>query len=145
MNDAPNPAPSRSLEDYPARSYDKLRYGDTDRQGHVNNAVFSTFLETGRVELLHAGGPPHIDPGCAFVIARLQLDFVSEVLWPGRVDVGTRVLGVGRSSLQLEQVLFQDGRVAARAQTVMVQVNDATHRSQPLSPGLAAYFAAFQS
>ncbi len=36
------------LEEFPLRTSDKVRYGDTDRQGHVNNAVFSTFLETGR-------------------------------------------------------------------------------------------------
>jgi len=135
----------RRLEDFPARSFDKLRYGDTDRQGHVNNAVFSTFLETGRVELLRSGGTLHIDPGCEFVIASLQLDFLGEVLWPGQVDIGTRVVRVGRSSVHLEQVLFQDGRVTARAQTVMVQVSGATHRSQPFSPGVAAHFAALQA
>jgi acyl-CoA thioester hydrolase len=37
-----------SLRDFAVYSVDKLRYGDTDRQGHVNNAVFATFLETGR-------------------------------------------------------------------------------------------------
>ena len=40
------------LEDFPARATDTIRYADTDRQGHVNNAVFSTFLETGRVMFL---------------------------------------------------------------------------------------------
>jgi acyl-CoA thioester hydrolase len=30
---------------------DVLRYADTDRQGHVNNAVFATFLESGRVRV----------------------------------------------------------------------------------------------
>jgi acyl-CoA thioester hydrolase len=38
------------LDDYPFKTYDKIRYRDTVRQNHVNNAVFSTFLETGRVE-----------------------------------------------------------------------------------------------
>lgn len=37
------------LKDFPSVTFDKIRYGDTDRQGHVNNAVFSAFLETGRV------------------------------------------------------------------------------------------------
>ncbi|MFZ9635943.1 MAG: hypothetical protein ACO3EK_19200, partial [Alphaproteobacteria bacterium] len=49
-------APPRP-EDYPRHSQDKLRYGDTDRLGHVNNAAFSTFLETGRVE--EAFWPPY--------------------------------------------------------------------------------------
>ena len=31
---------------YPVLTTDTIRYGDTDCQGHVNNAVFSTFIET---------------------------------------------------------------------------------------------------
>ena len=133
-----------TLADFPARSHDKLRYGDTDRQGHVNNAVFSTFLETGRVELLMGGATELADAGCNFVIARLELDFVSELFWPGQVDIGTRVLSIGRSSVRFEQALFQADRLVARAQTVVVQVNEATHRSQPFSPDTAARYAALQ-
>ncbi|MBV8209256.1 MAG: GNAT family N-acetyltransferase [Burkholderiaceae bacterium] len=126
-------AASVRLEDFPLRSYDKLRYGDTDRQGHINNSVFTTLLETGRVELAYRDGKPLMDPGCSFVIARLEVDFVSEILWPGRVDIGTRVQSIGRSSLRLEQALFQDGRLVGRAESVIVQVNDETRKSQPFS------------
>jgi hypothetical protein len=34
-----------TLPDFSLQAFDKLRYADTDRQGHVNNANFSTFLE----------------------------------------------------------------------------------------------------
>jgi acyl-CoA thioester hydrolase len=37
--------------DFPFLTFDKIRYADTDRQGHVNNAVYATFLETGRERL----------------------------------------------------------------------------------------------
>jgi acyl-CoA thioester hydrolase len=121
------------LEDFPLRTFDKLRYGDTDRQGHVNNAVFATLLETGRVEMAYRGRTALMDPGCAFVIARLELDYVGEILWPGRVDIGTRVKSVGRSSLRLEQALFQDDRLVALAESVLVQVDESTRKSQPLS------------
>jgi len=132
------------LEDYPLRSHDKLRYGDTDRQGHVNNAVFSTFLETGRVEMIYDGKTSLADQGCSFVIARLELDFITELLWPGRIDIGSGVIAVGRSSLRLEQALFQGERLVAVGQTVMVQVSDATRRSQPFSERLAARVAPFR-
>lgn len=122
-----------SLADYPLVTYEKLRYADTDRQGHVNNAVFATMLETGRVELLLAPGEPLHEPGCDFVIASLHLDFRDEVRWPGRVDIGTRVAKVGTSSLTLEQGLFQDGRCVATATTVIVQMNIESRRSQPLA------------
>ena len=121
------------LQDFPLRSFDKLRFGDTDQQGHVNNAVFATLLETGRVELLYGGLTTLSDPGCAFVIAHLELDFIGEMMWPGRIDVGTRLHSIGRSSLKLEQALFQENRLAAWSQSVVVQVDQTTRKPQALS------------
>lgn len=120
------------LEDYPIHSVDKLRYGDTDRQGHVNNAVFSTFLETGRVDLLYNPDAPVAEPGAAFVIARLVLDFRSELTWPGTVRIGTRVAAIGRSSIRFEQAIFQHDGCAATAETVIVLMDEETRRSRPL-------------
>jgi acyl-CoA thioester hydrolase len=121
------------LEHFPLHAYDKLRYADTDRQGHVNNAVFATALETGRVELLYAADELLIEPGRSFVIARLELDFLGEMTWPGEVAIGTAVQSVGRSSFTLQQALYQTDRCIALARTVVVQVDDTSHRSQPLS------------
>ncbi len=133
------------LEDFPAHSHDKLRYGDTDRQGHVNNAVFSTLLETGRVELLHpAGGASMNDEGASWVIVRIELDLVGEITWPGSIDIGTRVEKVGRSSVTMQQGLFQAGRPVARATTVIVQMDDETRGSRALSERLAERFRALQ-
>jgi acyl-CoA thioester hydrolase len=127
-------APAPTLALFPLRTHDKLRYADTDRQGHVNNAVFATLLETGRVELLYDGEAPLFDEGCAFVIASLQVDFRGEITWPGRVEIGTRVAAVGRSSFTLEQALFQQDRCVATARSVIVHVSEATRRSHPLGP-----------
>lgn len=134
-----------TLDDFPAHSRDKLRYGDTDRQGHVNNAVFSTMLETGRVELLFPGdGTSMSDDGASWVIVRIELDLVGEITWPGSVDIGTRVEKVGRSSVTMHQGLFQDGRAVARAVTVIVQMDEETRGSRPLSEELAERFRALQ-
>ena len=78
-------------DDFPARSTEKLRYGDTDRQGHVNNAVFATFMETGRVEMFFGGDTGLSTEDTEFVIVRLELDFLAEVTWPGTVEIGTMV------------------------------------------------------
>jgi len=121
------------LEDYPFRTTDKLRYGDTDKLGHVNNAVFATFLETGRVDLLCDPTRPVNDAGTAFVLARLVVDFRAEAHWPGSVEIGTRILSIGRSSLTLQQAVFQDGTCVASGETVLVQMDEATRKSRPFS------------
>ncbi|MGY3255969.1 acyl-CoA thioesterase [Pseudomonas chlororaphis] len=120
-----------ALHDFAVRSSDKIRYADTDRQGHVNNAVFATFLETGRVEIIYDPHAPLAEPGSEFVIARLELDLRAELRWPGTVQIGTRVATLGKSSMTLEQALFQDGRCAALASTVIVQIDAQSRRSNP--------------
>lgn len=132
MDDAP------TITQFPSRTFDKLRYADTDRQGHVNNSVFSTALETGRVELLYAPDAGIVEAGKSFVIARLELDFRGELTWPGEVVIGTRVEAVGRTSFTLAQALFQRDQCVAFARTVIVQVDDETRRSTSLSPAAAA-------
>jgi acyl-CoA thioester hydrolase len=121
------------LNDFPQITFDKLRYGDTDRQGHINNAVFATFLETGRVDLLYHADYPLISEGRSFVIVSLKLDFLQEINWPGQVDIGTGILKIGNSSITFFQKLFQKGVCVANAETVIVQVDNSTKRSAPLT------------
>ncbi len=125
-------------EDFPAQTYDKLRYGDTDRQGHVNNAVFVTLLETGRTSVLHQAEPALLKPGQSFVIAKLTLEFRAELFWPGTVEIGTCVKTIGRSSVTFAQGLFQSGKCAATAESVVVLVDNNTHRATPLDDATKA-------
>ena len=133
------------LADFPLRSFDKLRYADTDRQGHINNAVLANSLETGRAELLYDSVRPMAEPGTIFVIVRLELDFRAEMTWPGEVAIGTVVDSVGRSSFKLWQALFQNGRCVALARTVIVQVNERTRSSCFLSAASVARLSSLQS
>lgn len=105
--------------------------------GHV-----ARYLETGRVEMLYTPDNPLAAPGCEFVIAQLVLDFRNEILWPGSVQIGTRVANIGRSSVKLEQAIFQDGRCAATAQTVIVQIDTTTRQSAAITDSARARLSA---
>jgi acyl-CoA thioester hydrolase len=128
--------PATARSSYKIWTYDKLRYGDTDRQGHVNNAVYSTFFETGRVAFLYDKDLALAAPGCEFVVARLVIDFHAELFFPGNVDIGTRVLRIGRSSFTVGQGVFMADLCAATAEIVAVQMNTETRRSATLSPAM---------
>ncbi|QRG04513.1 acyl-CoA thioesterase [Xanthobacter dioxanivorans] len=124
--------PLPRLEDFPVKAVDTIRYGDTDKLGHVNNAVFSTFLETGRTRVLLDAGRPIAPAGAGFVIARLVLDYIAEMHWPGQVEIGTGVTAIGRSSVTMRQALFQNGACTATAETVIVLFDMAHRRPLPL-------------
>lgn len=120
----------------------RLRFNDTDRLGHVNNAVFAVMLEQGRSEMAVAAGLP-IDgagdgagegAGQALVIVRLELDFLREMAWPGDVGIETEVLRLGGRSFTLQQRLVHREAVCARAQTVLVVMDRAVGRAVSVDP-----------
>lgn len=128
--------PLPTLDDFPMRTTDLIRYGDTDRQGHVNNAVFATFLETGRVAFLFDRNSSILPEGTMLVIARLVIDFRSELNWPGKVEIGTRVEGISNRSFTLSQALFHNGKCAATSESTIVLIDESTRRSTPLTEEL---------
>ncbi len=121
---------------------DVVRYGDTDRQGHVNNAVFPTFLETGRCAMLFHPTCPKLPENTAFVLARIALDYRAEVHWPATVEIGTAVLRIGNSSLTLIQGVFVGDQCVASGETVVVCTDTVTRRSRPLPDDIRAWWAA---
>ena len=73
---------------YPIRSTEKLRFTDTDRNGHISNAVFAVCFQNVRMEVLSDPNRAPVPAGAHFVIVRLQLDFLSEMHWLGTVEIG---------------------------------------------------------
>ena len=110
----------------------RLRFNDTDRLGHVNNAVFAVMLEQGRTEFALEAGLPIESEGMALVIVRLELEFLREMAWPGTVTIETEVARVGNRSFTLQQRLISDSGLCARAVTVLVVMDRAARRAVPL-------------
>lgn len=125
-------------EDFPYRTVETIRFGDLDRQNHVNNAVFATFFESGRVIVLYGEEYGLTVPGTSFVLAHLSIDFVGEMRWPGEVEIGTAISRVGNSSLGMEQALFVDGVCVATADNALVLVDKTTRKPRPFAPEHAA-------
>ena len=129
-----------SLNDYLHVRQENVRYGDTDRQGHVNNAVFSTFFECSRTSILYDPSRNLITPDREFVIVKFEVEYLAELGWPGTVDIGTRVVRLGRSSIVCEQAIFQNGVCAAISSNVMVMIDVVTRKSAALPDEVAAVF-----
>ena len=121
----------------------RLRFNDTDRLGHVNNAVFAVMLEQGRSEMAIAAGLPLGDGAASLVIVRLELDFLREMTWPGDVRIETEVLRLGGRSFTLMQRLVFNDETSGRAQTVLVVLDREAKRAVAIDPWRAA-LEAFQ-
>ena len=121
----------------------RLRFCDADMVGHVNNAVYAVMYEAGRTELLHAHGL--LASAYSVVIARLEIDFLREMNWPGEVRIETEVARFGTKSLHLRQRLLMDGAVTSRALSVLAAIDPQTRRAVPLPAGWRAALAQYQN
>jgi acyl-CoA thioester hydrolase len=95
-----------------------LRYSDMDAMGHLNNAVYATFFEAGRVAYVDQVLAPLTPAGAGYVIVKLTIEFKAEARYPGVARVSTRVSRVGGSSMTYAQELTVGGRLAATAESV---------------------------
>lgn len=119
----------------------RLRYCDTDRVGHINNSVYAVMCEAGRVELLDYLGL--LSGKLSVVIARLEIDFLREMNWPGDVRIETWVARIGTKSLHTRQAVLFGGEVVARARAVLAAIDPATRRAVAIGDDWRAALAPF--
>jgi acyl-CoA thioester hydrolase len=129
------------LEDFPHRLSDNVRFADLDPNQHVNNAVYATYFETGRVTLMKDPSYGLMPDGVAWIMVRLDIHFRAELRWPGTIEMGLGVVKFGRTSVTFDQVVFSEGKCIASARAITVLIDEATRKPVPLTPELKAKFA----
>jgi acyl-CoA thioester hydrolase len=129
------------LEDFPYRLSDNVRFADLDPNQHVNNAVYATYFETGRVTLMKDRSYGLMPEGLGWIMVRIDIHFRAELHWPGRIELGLGVAKFGRTSVSFDQVVFSEGKCIASARAITVLIDEATRKPVPLTPELKAKFA----
>jgi acyl-CoA thioester hydrolase len=119
----------------------EIRWRDQDPYGHVNNAVYLTYLEEVRDEWLErtiGSGDELWD----FVIARVEIDFRRELTQTDDTVLARCELDeIGRSSVRTRELLLtDDGTVAAEARCVLVARDRQSGSSRPLTEAERAAF-----
>jgi acyl-CoA thioester hydrolase len=135
VNDQPSERPRKPAPqpaDYPHRVDDVIRFGDLDPQGHVNQAVFLTYFESGRVAMFRNRDLGIGVPGLTFVMVRMEVNYLRELNWPGTIEIGTGVAEFGRSSFKVEQAIFRDGVCAATGLATLVCIDLTSRKPRPL-------------
>ncbi|SIS83417.1 acyl-CoA thioesterase [Alicyclobacillus vulcanalis] len=109
-----------------------IRYSDTDLNGHVNNAVYATYMEEARIAFLQEVFPGQRLP---LVAASIHLDFRRETRYPEHTDVVVKswLTRLGRSSFEFyHQITSVDGEVLCEGTAVVVHYDFETRKSAPL-------------
>ena len=117
-----------------------MRFADLDPNQHVNNAVYATYFETGRVTLMKDRSYGLMPDGVTWIMVRLDMHFRAELRWPGTIEMGLGVVKFGRTSVTFDQVVFSEGKCVASAQSVSVLLDEATRKPTALTPEILENF-----
>jgi acyl-CoA thioester hydrolase len=139
-------SPSRpvpSPESFPLHTEVVVRFRDVDAMGHVNNAVYLTYLEEARVALfkelaptdLHGPSPEQQFP---FILAEATCRYLSPAAVAETLNVYIRVARTGSKSFDFEYLVTEQrsGRLLAAARTVQVAFDYATGQPIEIPPHL---------
>lgn len=115
----------------------QIRFTDIDMLGHLNNSVYSQFMDIGKVDYFTRvnGGP--IEWGTiSLVVANLNINFLKQTTLYEPVEVLTRCETIGNKSLVLHQqvVNAKTGEVKADGRTTMVSIDLKAHKTIAVTP-----------
>ncbi len=122
-----------------------VRWGDLDAFNHVNNAVYSTYLEEARLCWLQGLGGTWSSREAAPVVANSQINFRRPINWPATVTVSLYAGRIGRSSLLLPFSMRDaddSDLLYAEGETTMVWIDPTSGRSVPLPEAIRLATAA---
>ena len=117
------------MEGFPFVHYETARFSDLDGMGHVNNAVFSEYIEQARLAWFGRRAADEPMPLQDVILARTEIDFRSQVGYGETVAIGVRPSRVGTKSFELEFELRVGDRLVAEAKSVLCGYDYASGRS----------------
>jgi len=107
------------VEGFPFVHSETVRFSDLDAFGHVNNAVFSMYVEQARLAWFGRYAADEPMPLRDVILARTEIDFRSQVGAGDTVAVGVRPSRIGTKSFEFEFELRVDDRLVAEAKSVL--------------------------
>jgi acyl-CoA thioester hydrolase len=114
-----------------------VRFRDCDPMGHVNNAVYLTYLEQSRLahwRSLWGFGTPQLPPGRpGVIVARVECDYKRPATYGETLEIRLTIGELGRSSFRYEYEIVDDkGRTVLTAKTVQVMYDYAAGKPVPI-------------
>jgi acyl-CoA thioester hydrolase len=118
----------------------EVRFRDCDPMGHVNNAVYLTYLEAARFAWWTSVFGPNALRDHGVIVARVEIDYRKAALPGERLLVRMRVDDLGTSSFTVvyEILNARTRELVADARTVQVAYDYDQGRPMPISAELRA-------
>ena len=127
----------------------EVRFRDCDAMGHVNNAVYFTYFEQARAVMAEMLGLRRelARSGLGVILAHTSCDYKAQVVFGDQVEVGVRIVKLGRTSFtsDFEARRARDDAVVAVGRSVQAVFDYDADRTAPIPDGLRAKLEALMT
>ena len=117
----------------------QVRFRDLDAMGHVNNAVYFTYYESGRIKFFHSQTSDATSPGFSFILAHISCDYLKPITLNDRPVLEMWVSNIGKKSFNFSYRLADQSDktiVYATGESVQVCFDYQQNTSMPVSEEL---------
>ena len=101
-------AKNKILTDYSMHVKLQTRWRDLDAFGHVNNAVFATYIETARGTLFKKWDLPYDGKGKSLTVAAITINYHKQLKHPTNIIIGQSISRIGNTSFDVLSALFDE-------------------------------------
>ncbi len=112
------------MEEFQATVDAQVRFADTDALGHVNNAIYLSWMELGRMAFTDAVLPEIDWTKTGFILAHVSIDYLEPVFLNDKVKVYMRAGKIGGKSVVLDCLITKTDkkgeRPAAKGNNIIV-------------------------
>ena len=108
------------LSDFPFHYELKTRWKDMDAFGHVNNAVFLSYIEDARITFFKRWNL--CDKNRFFIMASAKLDYLRQIEHPANLIVGEKLSRIGKKSFEIQSAVFLQDNTDAVATSMITCV-----------------------
>ncbi len=130
----------QSITDYSQHYELKTRWKDIDSFGHVNNAVFLTYIEDARIMYFKRWNVT--EKKRSLIVASIKIDYLRQIEHPSDLIVGQKISRIGNSSFDIQSAIFlnNDPKPAANSVVSCVCFDYQQSKSVPVYDEIKADF-----
>ncbi|MFC4603254.1 acyl-CoA thioesterase [Rhodococcus kronopolitis] len=123
----------------------QVRWGDSDRLGHVNNVLFLEYAQEARIKFFRDCIVAAGVPAAAMVVRKMEIEYLRPVTDESApLTAEVYILRIGNSSFEIRNVMRdRHGNTCAVADGVLVGFDAETGTSVPLTEAARAALAEY--
>ena len=109
-----------NLDDFLLQHELSTRWKDLDAFGHVNNAVFLSYIEDARILFFKRWNINYNER--SLIVASVKIDYLRQVEHPTQLIIGQRISRIGKTSFDIHSVIFDKETLEQVCESTIISV-----------------------